>query len=181
MKQTAPIELFSDQYFPIARFVYHASKPSFLTFLIFEIFIIGAWLESEWGHDFIARSGAVIVVVALLILWVGIKYANELPETERIVEKILNDVLFEIDLHDHDAVKARVRTHLPAGCNVVVEGTDWDVESVSRSFQRIAIEGPENIIKIRTLSAELGTAQIWVAVIGTLIWAFGDFAKEIFC
>ncbi|SMX29162.1 hypothetical protein TRP8649_03295 [Pelagimonas phthalicica] len=158
--------LFSNQKFPFRRFILTLSKRPFLYFLCAEVLILGHWAECVFGNDYFSRSGAVIALLALALLWLWLHYGKALEVTEVYVKNMQKQSSIGKDGDWSTRLNrlARQNPNMPQRHLLSIVASEY-----------IAVtEGPKLTADLREVTHSLGISQIEVAAVGTIIWAFGD-------
>ena len=131
-----------------------------------EILIVGAWLEAEFGLSMFARSGAVITLLAICILWLYLKYEEENRDTAEIIELIRRSFknAKAVEYEFYDQISRNKIPDLP-------ESTRSRLVMYALKMMTEGVKAQDRIAKI---SRSLVYLQIEIAALGTFIWAFGD-------
>lgn len=147
-------------------FIQHCSKRPFLYFLSVEILILGRWAEDVFGNGYFARSGAIVALLAIGLLWLWLHYGKSLEDTKNYV-----DAMGKLAGRNHSN---NFQTVLD---NVALSNPNLPVEmqqSIAANVFAAVTQGPQLTSELKEVSHSLGFSQIEVAAIGTFIWAFGD-------
>jgi hypothetical protein len=158
--------LYSNQILPFRKVILHCYKRPFLYFLIAEIFIVGMWAEDVWEQGFFARSGAVVTLLALGLLWLWLHYGKELDQTKSYVDA-MSKLAGQNHGPDFNVIIANVSRFAPSADRLTQI-------QLAAQVSRAVIDGPKMKEDLRKVSDLLGFSQIEVAALGTFVWAFGD-------
>lgn len=152
---------------PAARFVYWITSRPLSYFCALLLLIAGAFLESEgYVSDALARSGAVLVAFALVVLWLWVHYSKAAQTSKSLLDNLkvyLNNQSPPNLAHVANKIQ-RLHPNMPV---------DIRAAHLFLVYDRLS-NGPENHLLLSTYSDRLAVVQVELALIGTLVWAFGD-------
>jgi hypothetical protein len=155
---------FKNRKFPLRVVISRISQRPFLYFICIEILIIGRWAEECFGNNFFSRSGAVVALVALGILWLWLHYGKSLEETKSYVDTMKkiagNNSDFHIIISNVSRSNKNMRPEF--------------IYNTALLAHEAQTQGPKLIERLQAITNSLGLFQIEIAAIGTFVWAFGD-------
>ena len=124
------------------------------------------WAEDVWGQGFFARSGAVVTLLALGLLWLWLHYGKELELTEIFVES-MTKIGGQNHSQDFNVILANVSRANPT-LNYFTQ------IQIAVNVYKAVTDGPKMKDDLKKVTGILGFSQIEVAALGTFVWAFGD-------
>ena len=146
---------------PLRNIILGLSERLHIYFFTLEILLFGRWAEDVWpGYDMFSRSGAVVALMALFLLWLWLRY-------NAAEAKLRSDVEFYERMMPGSATDFLKKVK-------VKEPVDPNVMHILANVVQTKTRGSEVARQLGTVGSRLGYAQIEVAAIGTTVWAFGD-------
>lgn len=152
--------------FPLETLLPAITSRPFMYFLSAELLIVGAWIEAELSDDFFARTGAILVMLTLLQLFLCFKYAAQEKLQSQMNEYVRKEV-GNIRDYSKNEVIARLSVTRPG----MPEAAREDLAGF---YSRVLNEGDRAEVYLQATSYRLGRVQFEVALLGTFIWGFGD-------
>lgn len=140
------------------------SSRSFGYFFSVQAIIIGAWLETVFGENWLSRVGVFLLIFALVQLWMLLRYGEE---AERMASQIEN-----MTKHWSPGKSAIELEDIQRKPPIIVGG-DTE-EGIKNTYKNLRYIWPKRVQEVKKHQKNLARAQIEVAGLGTLLAGFGD-------
>lgn len=137
----------------------------FVTSISLVLISLGFLLEVSFGNLMLSRMGALITVLAIIALWVSVRFLSALEAVRVIREGLEKQFPGLKEDEPIETFAPRLQQVMPSNEQHILMAAN--IQSMMRITRKAKKEVSEQ-------NNRLINAQIFWASIGTLIWAFGD-------